>query len=249
MTHFHRYSELTSTNTELARLADLGAPHATVVSCHTQSAGRGQRGNTWESTPGLNVTLSILLRPEGIHPRNQFCISEAVALAVARTLDGYLPPEMRAEVKWPNDIYVGDRKICGILIENRISATEIDRSIAGIGLNINQPRFLSDAPNPVSLLQLTGRTHSVREIEEQLADNVVTLAARAPELHDQYMARLWRRTGLHPYAEPGGTPFLAEIASVAPTGHLTLRRADSTLSTYAFKEVQALLPSPAQQIR
>ncbi len=241
MTHFHRYSELTSTNSELQRLADEGAPHATAVSCHTQSAGRGQRGNTWESAPGMNVTMSVLLRPEGIHPRNQFCLSEAVALAVTATLDHFLPPDLHAEVKWPNDIYVGDRKICGILIENRISATSIDRCIAGIGLNVNQREFLSDAPNPVSIGQLTGKEISVSEVEEFLADRVVELAARAGSLHESYMARLWRREGFHPYAEPGGDPFMARIADVALTGHLTLERTDGTVSTYAFKEVQALL--------
>lgn len=242
MTHFHRYPELTSTNTELSRLADEGAPHGTCVSCHTQTAGRGQRGNTWESLPGANATLSILLRPQGIHPRSQFCISEAVALAVAQTLDHYLPPSLAPEVKWPNDIYVGNSKICGILIENRISATSIDRSIAGIGVNINQPRFLSDAPNPVSLLQLTGRTHSVTEFEQRLAEAVLANAEIATTLHPLYMDRLWRRHGLHPYIEPGSsTPFMASIVNVASTGHITLRRADGTLSTYAFKEISAIL--------
>ena len=125
MIHFHHYSELASTNSELARLAAEGAPHGTVVSCTAQTSGRGQRGNTWESAPGENVTMSVLIRPDGVAPREQFAISEAVALAVAETLDAYLPSGMRAEVKWPNDIYVGDRKICGILIENRISSTEI----------------------------------------------------------------------------------------------------------------------------
>ena len=161
MIHFHQYSELTSTNTELARLADEGAPHGTVAIAECQTAGRGQRGNTWESAPGENVTMSVLLHPDGIEPRRQFAISEAVALGVAETLDIYLPAGMRAEVKWPNDIYVGNRKICGILIENRITSTTIERAIAGIGLNVNQELFVSDAPNPVSLRQLTGARHCV----------------------------------------------------------------------------------------
>lgn len=241
MTHFHRYSELTSTNTELTHLAEAGAPHGTVVAADSQTAGRGQRGNTWESAPGCNVTMSVLIRPDSLAPREQFAISEAVALAVAETLDTYLPPSMRAEVKWPNDIYVGSRKICGILIENRISSTAIIHSIAGIGLNVNQRRFVSDAPNPVSVLQLTGHTCDIAEIEQQLARRVLRNAETCRQCHPRYMQRLWRRHGFHLYAEPGGEPFEARIAGVALTGHLTLERRDTTTSTYAFKEVQAVI--------
>lgn len=241
MTHFHHYSELTSTNTELARLADEGAPHGTVAIARSQTAGRGQRGNTWESAPGENVTMSVLLRPEGIAPRLQFAISEAVALGVAETLDSYLPAGMHAEVKWPNDIYVGDRKICGILIENRITSTAIERSIAGIGLNVNQERFVSDAPNPVSLRQLTGTRHCVETIARQVAERILANASRCLDCHNSYMARLWRREGFHRYAEPSGEAFEARIADVALTGHLTLSRRDGSTATYAFKEVQALL--------
>lgn len=241
MTHFHRYSELTSTNTELARLAAEGAPHGTAVSCHTQTAGRGQRGNTWESAPGQNVTMSVLLRPEGIAPREQFAISEAVALAVADVVDSCLPPSLRAEVKWPNDIYVADRKICGILIEHRISSSSIEHTVCGIGLNVNQERFLSDAPNPVSLFQLTGRRFDVGQIEEAVARRVVELAADCRKLHHTYMSRLWRREGYHPYAEPGGPAFDARITDVALTGHLTLERRDGSRATYAFKEVASIL--------
>ena len=241
MIHFHHYSELASTNSELARLAAEGAPHGTVVSCTAQTSGRGQRGNTWESAPGENVTMSVLIRPDGVAPREQFAISEAVALAVAETLDAYLPSGMRAEVKWPNDIYVGDRKICGILIENRISSTEICHSIAGIGLNINQKRFFSDAPNPVSLHQLTSQDHDVGEISRKVAQRVIDNAAMCRACHSRYMERLWRRDGFHLYAEPGGEPFEARIADVALTGHLTLAHRDGHTATYAFKEVAALI--------
>lgn len=241
MIHFHQYSELTSTNTELARLADEGAPHGTVAIAECQTAGRGQRGNTWESAPGENVTMSVLLRPDGIEPRRQFAISEAVALGVAETLDIYLPAGMRAEVKWPNDIYVGNRKICGILIENRITSTTIERSIAGIGLNVNQELFVSDAPNPVSLRQLTGARHCVETIARQVAERILANAARCLDCHGSYMSRLWRREGFHRYAEPSGEAFEARIADVALTGHLTLSRRDGATTSYAFKEVQALL--------
>lgn len=235
----YQYPELTSTNTEAARL-DNERPlaHGDTVSCHTQSAGRGQRGNTWESAPGENLTMSILLRPEGIRPAEQFTVSEAVALAV---VDLLADNGITAEVKWPNDIYVGNRKICGILIENVITTTAITRSIAGIGLNVNQTRFISDAPNPVSMKQLTGVTYDLDRLRDALAGIVLRNLNERPSLHCRYMSALWRRNGYHLYAEPGSAPFPAAIAAIAPTGHITLKTPDGTPKTYAFKEISAIL--------
>ena len=171
-----------STNSDPAVL-DPEAPHGLVVAAREQTAGRGQRGNTWESGPGLNLSFSIVLRPAGIHPARQFCISEAVALAVAETVE----EELRSNgvddpvyVKWPNDIYVGDRKICGILIENTVTGTHIDKSIVGIGLNVNQREFHSDAPNPVSIIQLTARETPLQPLLDRLTARLLTLAGGIP---------------------------------------------------------------------
>ncbi len=221
------------------------APHATVVSAHTQTAGRGQRGNSWEAEPGMNLTFSILLRPRGIDARSQYALSEAVATAIATVMRRYIANPERLTIKWPNDIYYADSKLAGILIENSLSGTRVDRAIAGIGININQTRFISDAPNPVSLRQITGETHDTDALLEEVAAAVVaavdTLPADADAIHARYLSMLWRREGLHPYREPGGEPFSAEIAAIAPTGHLTLRRPDGEEKTYAFKEVIALI--------
>ena len=142
---------LPSTNSYLAGIA-ADAPHGTVVMAREQTAGRGQRGNSWEAEPGCNITLSLLLRPEGLHPARQFVISQAVSLAIADMVSHFVAAPVC--IKWPNEIYAGDRKICGILIENTITGTSIDRTIVGIGLNVNQTEFRSDAPNPVSMRQL-----------------------------------------------------------------------------------------------
>ena len=107
-----------STNTYLAgRAVDL--PHATVVSTYCQTAGRGQRGNSWESEPNKNLSFSVLLRPQNIIARQQFYLSEAVSVAIVKTLKRYISNH-RVSIKWPNDIYVDDLKICGILIENTL---------------------------------------------------------------------------------------------------------------------------------
>lgn len=239
-----------STNSLLA--AEVSTlPHGAVISLVEQTAGRGQRGNSWEAEPGKNITMSMLLRPQHIEPRQQFMISEFVSLAIVRFLRAMLagtPYADQVAVKWPNDIYVGDRKICGILIEHTLGSSGIIHTIVGIGLNINQLQFLSPAPNPVSLAQLTGRQYDVEEAERSLCTLLLSMAdeydnpATFSRLHHQYMDSLWRRSGMHPYIDAAtGQRFDASIADVLPTGHLILRRADTTLSTYAFKEATALL--------
>lgn len=231
-----------STSSYVARNAG-SLRHGAVVAAVSQTEGRGQRGNSWEASPGLNVTMSMLLRPESLPVARSFGLSEAVALAVCDTVADTTVGEIAAVIKWPNDIYVGDRKIAGILIENALNGSMVGRSIVGIGLNVNQPQFVSDAPNPVSLRQLTGRDYSVSDVLETLAANVMRRlrqleAAGAGALHTEYMSRLWRGEGMHPFVETAtGERFEASVHGVAPTGHITLLTASGALRTYAFKEV------------
>ena len=241
-----RIESTASTNSTLAALGD-SVNTGTVLTTHTQSAGRGQRGNSWESEPGKNITLSILWRPQNIAAPEQFVLSEAVALAVADVVDTVSP--QKAQVKWPNDIYVGDSKICGILIENSLEGRRIARCIAGIGLNVNQTVFLSDAPNPVSLAMLTGRTLDRDLIEQQLIERLrqrlsqADTSESAATLHQEYVARLWRGEGFYPWVLPQkpSAPFMARIANVALTGHLTLETTKGDRTVFAFKEVKPLL--------
>ena len=237
-------NECPSTNSELAHLLD--APAGTVVSTRCQTAGRGQRGNTWESAPGENLTFSILLRPTAIEAARQFEVSMLVSLAIVDTIDavlGSVGSSLRAEIKWPNDIYVADRKVCGILIENTLTGSRIERCIVGIGLNVNQTVFVSDAPNPASLSTFTGRRFNTEDILESLCSNIVRyvdhyVATPHPEeLTARYMSRLWRRSGQWPFVTPAGERFEASIVSVAPDGILTL----SGNRYFAFKEVAFVL--------
>lgn len=219
--------------------------HGDVVRARRQMAGRGQRGNSWESAPEANVTMSIFLRPMGLGVAESFPLSEAVAIGVCDTLTALLDEELRSEVavKWPNDIYVGDKKIAGILIENSLRGAMIDRSIAGIGLNINQKEFVSDAPNPVSVAQLTGRQNDVAAVAESLAVNILKalelMSADSSSLHRRYMSLLWRGSGLHPFIEAAtGRRFEASVEGVAPSGYITLREhLSGNLSVFAFKEI------------
>lgn len=255
---FIEFPELESTSTYLASIADKAA-HGTVVRADVQTAGRGQRGNSWESEPGRNILMSILLRPESLLPTRQFLLSQAVSLAIVDVLDRYLPRE-KACIKWPNDIYVGDRKICGILIENAISKGRIISSIAGIGINVNQTIFSSGVPNPVSMAQIAGREFSIAQLTREFASEVITAVGRLPiddpsplakndfsPLDERYFMRLWRRDGYHRYLDRlRDEQITARIDSIAPDGTLTLALRpcsgdNEELRSYAFKEVSAIL--------
>lgn len=235
-----------STNSHCKRHAEeIQAP--AVVSCTAQTAGRGQRGNCWEAAPGRNLTFSIVWEPEGIAPAEQFAISEATALGVADYLGGR---GIEAKVKWPNDIYVADRKICGILIEHSIEGMRLQRSVIGVGLNVNQREFLSDAPNPVSMALLTGRDYHLDTELTALTEGIAFLLREAstPEgrraLHERFLASLWRGDGRPwPFRDrESGRRFEGVIEDVEPAGWLHLRDVAAGESRrYAFKEVEFLL--------
>lgn len=238
-----RLAETDSTNSYAAREASR-LPDQVLVITDSQTAGRGQRGNSWESEPGCNLTFSLFFRPADFPAREQFALSEAVALAVKAAL---APLGVEARVKWPNDIYVGDRKIAGLLLEHKLIGSRIAHTIAGIGLNVNQRRFLSPAPNPVSVWQLTGRETDLSALLDSIAACLESCLALAfceksrPRLHAAYMAALWRGEGSYSYRDVAtGEVFTAEIEGVEPMGHLLLRSGQS-LRRYAFKEVEFLL--------
>lgn len=237
---------IASTNSYLSSIATQST-HGTVVITHNQTAGRGQRGNTWEAEPGKNITLSILLKPTEIEARCQFIISEIISVAVVNTLRKYINEPERVSVKWPNDIYADNKKICGILIENSIAGKHINHSIAGIGLNINQTHFYSDAPNPVSLINIINKETSLDEICNILCNEILNIYEQYKQpdsqqlLHQIYTSMLWRRIGFHPYMTPDGTKFMARIDNIAPNGLLTLTTPDGISRTFAFKEVSAII--------
>lgn len=219
----------------------------TMVVAHNQESGRGQRGNSWESEPGKNLTVTMLYRPKAdMDPRpldeQQFRISEATALGVADTLEAY---GLKAMVKWSNDVYVGDRKISGILIEHTIIGNRLDNSRIGIGLNVNQCEFVSDAPNPVSMYQLLGEELPLARVLDTLSGQLERrLEQDADTLHADYMSRLWRRDGQYygfRMREGERTEFQASIRDVRRNGPLVLLMADGTETAFYFKEVEFIL--------
>lgn len=232
-----------STNNRIRQLAEDGqARNMTVVTAQYQTAGRGQVGNSWESEAGKNLLMSVLVEHRDLDVHQQFYFSKAVSVSLVETLDGIVKD---TRIKWPNDIYHADRKLAGILIENDLCRSEIRRSIVGIGLNVNQTRFVSDAPNPVSLRQITGRDHDMREIVGTFVGNLQRWKSCVDEkdfasIDRQYFARLYRNVGMHAFADSRGR-FMARIEGIAPEGFLVLRDADDVQRSYAFKEVEFII--------
>lgn len=231
-----------STNTflqEMMRLEKL--PEGFLLYTDFQTAGKGQPGNTWESENGKNLLFSMLLYPHSIKVYEQFILSEITGLAIRKVLEKYTDDIC---IKWPNDIYWKDKKIAGILIENSLFRDRIDTCIIGIGLNVNQEVFISNAPNPVSLRQITGndinREILLMEIQAELLNIYQNYS---PEfIHQEYLNNLYRRNGFHRYAETAAnTVFDAEIEDVLPDGRLILRIQAGEIRTFYFKEIQFVL--------
>lgn len=238
------FDELESTNSRAAELArSLDAP--TMIVATKQTAGRGQRGNSWESEPGKNLTFSVLARLKDFPAKRQFAISEATALAIADALGDF---GIDARVKWPNDIYVGDKKICGILIEHSLMGSTLQHSIIGAGINVNQREFVSSAPNPVSMMQILGSETSLLEIRSKVASRLEAALSRIADesgrlkVHREFLRRLWRGEGFHPFVDKAtGARFEARIAEIQPDGPLILQLPDGSMKSYLFKQVEFIL--------
>ena len=245
MPHYIKVSQTASTNTYLSRLAAT-LPGGTVIYTPSQTAGRGQKGNSWESEDDKNLTFSMLLKRPPVKARDQFYLSEAAALAVVEALTDEAGNGFT--VKWPNDIYWQDKKVCGMLLENSLNGTDIATCIVGIGINVNQERFLSDAPNPVSLINITGKEHDLEALLKRVCSRIEQqVEALGDEesrrdLHQRYMTALYRNDGaLHPYEDAAGHRFMASVAGIAPDGTLTLQHQDGTRHDYLFKEVKHII--------
>ena len=239
-----RVAETTSTNSLLRELViKESLAEGSVVVADFQTAGRGQIGNTWESEAGKNLMFSLVLYPTCIPANRQFLISQIAALSVKEALDLYAD---HITVKWPNDIYWKDRKICGMLIENDLSGQHLYCSVVGIGLNINQEIFRSDAPNPVSLTQITGKTYDREDVLVcflRIFFNYyfLLLQEKEEEIRAAYMAALYHGDGYYFYIDENGS-FEARIHAIEPTGHLILQLRDGERRRYAFKEVTTVVP-------
>ena len=251
--------EVDSTNRFLKHLDTPGDRRMTLVTAEFQTAGRGAGSNRWESARGENLLLSLRVTPANLPVSRMFAISEATALALKEALDVFLPdnnslpsadangmPALpRFSVKWPNDIYFEDSKVSGMLIENDLQGAFVQRSIIGIGINVNQRRFLSDAPNPRSLSDIVGHDVERRFVLERFMERFMhympTLDRGETDaldaLHNRYKSCLYRFGEEHEFIDEMGV-FCAKIVDVEPSGHLVLQDKAGSLRRYEFKEVK-----------
>ena len=238
-----RLEETDSTNNYLHNHAEeLSDSEFTVAVTDFQVAGKGQRGNSWESSPGKNLLFSILCRPDFLAGNEQFYLSQIISLSIKDTMDKFM---QNCSIKWPNDIYWKEKKICGILIENDLLGKIISQSILGEGLNINQESFVSNAPNPVSLKQITGMEENTTSILSCILNSFESYYrklqdGRFESIRKLYAKSLFRGEGLFPYKDKDGV-FQARIEGVEPSGILVLKDEWGKFRRYAFKEVSIIL--------
>lgn len=232
--------ETVSTNTYLKeRLLAETLDEGFTVCADFQTAGRGQRGNNWEANSGENLLFSMVLFPKQLFAEEQFMISEVVSLALKDVLSNYVSD---ISIKWPNDIYWNNKKIAGILIEHAITGDRLDYSIIGVGLNVNQTTFESDAPNPVSLKQITGITYSLKAILTQIQECLFDYYQEfeITYLHLLYKKSLFWQNGCHWFSD-GKSSFMAQIEDIRPNGALCLKLNNASVRTFSFKEIKFLI--------
>jgi BirA family biotin operon repressor/biotin-[acetyl-CoA-carboxylase] ligase len=217
-------------------------PEGTVIVAKSQTGGRGQGKNKWESEPYHNLTFSIILYPKFVEVTKQFEISKAISLGVADFLREFTE---KVSIKWPNDIYIGKCKVAGILMEYTILKEKISSCIVGIGLNINQVKFTSDAPNPVSLSQVTGMTYNLEECLTRLLQKLDTryqlLAGRgADKIDREYEQLLYQKDEWAVYSSKG-EDFEGRILGVDKNGLLKIGTRQQTVLKFDYKEVSFIM--------
>ena len=240
------YDSLDSTNSEaLRRISTLD--NLSVIAAREQTAGRGQRGNRWCSEPGENLTFSIVVQfgSEGLSPlpvREQFNLNFVSTLAVHEFLTA---AGISVRIKWPNDIYSLDRKICGMLIENGLSGDSLAYSVIGIGVNLNQRCVPVELVNPTSLARLTGQRYPLEESLEKLLEcfeRWLTHLYDTEMLREEYLKHLYRLGDKCEYVDcTTGASFLGTITGLTPEGLLLLTLPDGTVRSYAFKEISYVI--------
>ena len=239
-----KVKELSSTNDYLAQLCrDNKAKEFHTVVAESQTQGKGQRGNHWESEAGKNLTFSIVLYPTALEVKKHFCLSMLAALSCIEALGDYADG---FAIKWPNDIYWKHYKIWGTLTQHFLQGTLIQHTIVGVGLNVNQCHFTSDAPNPISLRQILGHDVERPELLSAICHTfahpteLIPTELDAAALHARYTTLLYRLGMPATYRDAQGT-FTATLHHVEPDGRLILIDEQGTPRSYLFKEVAYII--------
>jgi BirA family transcriptional regulator, biotin operon repressor / biotin---[acetyl-CoA-carboxylase] ligase len=232
-------STVDSSNNYAIKLINSGkAAHGTVVLAYCQENGRGQGKNRWESAPAMNLLASIILFPGFLPVENQFYLSEITSLAIVDLLK---EETGNVTIKWPNDIYAGEKKICGILIENMVQGNHIQSSVAGIGLNLNQTGFSDNLPNPVSLKLLTGKDYAIEDVLIALREKFFTWydkleSGKTDKIDEKYHEYLFRRN-MWTHFQTGNRAIEGCIVGIGEFGRLIVKDRSGNYSQYMHHEI------------
>lgn len=219
-------------------------PEGCLVVTQNQFAGKGLGANSWESEPGKNLTFSVVLYPFFLEIGKQFMLNKMVSLAL-HDFAGALLENATVRIKWPNDLYIGNRKAAGVLINNSILGSSIVHSVIGIGVNINQAIFTSNAPNPVSLKNITGKDYDLDGCLTHLTEKLdswyeMLRSGSFRQMDEVYLSRLYRLGRYFPYVYKKDL-IEACIESVETSGHLVLLKRDGTALKADQKDIEFII--------
>jgi len=240
--------EIDSTNNFAQELISKTSPtEGTLILADYQTGGRGQIGRIWHSNMGQNILGTYIFKPGFLDVADQFLLNMAVSIGVHSTISALLGAGVK--IKWPNDIYVGDRKICGMLIQNFLRGNTINYAIVGLGINVNQRDFPDDIPNPTSLALELLVDVDRNDVISQLSSNLEKyyLQCRQVSNHngikEKYLTLLYRYNEFQDYRDSQGYVFSARITDISREGKLVLEHSSGIIKAYAFREIQYLWES------
>jgi BirA family biotin operon repressor/biotin-[acetyl-CoA-carboxylase] ligase len=240
--NFVTLTEVDSTNTYLKNLLSNSKPltEGTVIMAENQYAGRGQQQNGWFAEPGKNLTFSILLKPHFLAITSQFDLTRIVSLGVLDAFAPVLGPMLK--VKWPNDVYYGDKKLGGILIENMVQGEQIKNSVIGIGLNINQEQFPQWVPNAISVRQILHHDYDKLQLLSDICRCIEAWYLNLKNgnislVRNAYLSRLYWLNELKPF-KSGDRVFIGIIRGVRDEGLLIVEDTDKSEREFSLKEIE-----------
>ncbi|HAP00905.1 MAG TPA: biotin--[acetyl-CoA-carboxylase] ligase [Bacteroidetes bacterium] len=239
---FHILNETVSTNMYASLLLQQGnVTEGTIVTAKHQTRGRGYAGTNWESESGKNLLFSIIYKPHFIKAKNQFYLNQAISLGVYDAISLFSKRDLK--IKWPNDLLLKGKKICGILIENVVSGEWLQSSVIGIGMNVNQTKFGEGVKGGVSLKSVEKKDFDISKVLEKICEHVEAryLQLRRNELstlQKDYMKTLFQLEEEHSYKTAEGK-IKAKIVGINPEGKLLLEYKGGW-TAYGFKEVEYL---------
>jgi BirA family biotin operon repressor/biotin-[acetyl-CoA-carboxylase] ligase len=240
----YTFDELDSTNKYATLILSKSKPsEGTVIKACFQTDGMGQIGRTWQSEPNKNLLCSIILFPKFLSANAQFLLSMAISVGICEAIQPFL--QERICIKWPNDIYIGKKKVGGILIQNSLGGNLISNCIVGIGININQSNFPDELPNPISISRQIGKEIDINAFEQSLYSHIeyfylMLKRGKHEKLQQKYLERLFWKDKVHSFEDEKGKIFSGIIRGIDVSGKLLIEKEEG-IHSFAFRSIKFML--------